>query len=30
MPASDLMAIGTIPTFADLTIKVGARHLIES
>lgn len=30
MPASDLMAIGTIPTFADITIKVGARHLIES
>lgn len=30
IPASDLMAIGTIPTFTGITVQVGARHLIES
>jgi Flp pilus assembly protein TadG len=30
MPASDLMAIGTLPKFADIRITVGAWHMIES
>ncbi|MEO9826215.1 MAG: TadE/TadG family type IV pilus assembly protein [Paracoccaceae bacterium] len=30
MPASDLMAIGTIPNFSQFNVTVGAWHLIES
>lgn len=30
MPASDLMAIGTLPDFANIEITVGAWHMIES